>query len=255
LAANYHAEYAAVDAEKLVGSKQEKDKLLSAKLNRAEELLVKAGILSPDALEVFVARADLAKARHNWAQAQEALEAGLKAHPKGVALYRALIVVEETQGHVDKALDVARQGLTVLPGEPELLLAEARLLLRKGQVVEAEKVANRLDKAKFSPFIRDLLKAQILVHKGSWGPAAQTLEGASTQLPPASGMIKSIDLMLAQCHERLGNPDLALVHYQEVLNRDRLSLPARVGAASALLSLGRWEDVVTTLRPVVGSKG
>jgi tetratricopeptide (TPR) repeat protein len=244
LRARYLIQFARNDAKNLAPAAQEQ--VVAAKLDEADRSLGKASELSANATEVAVVRAALAVARKDLALARQILTEGLKVNPKHVALLQALIALEQREGNAETALALARQALKAAPDQPELLLAVAGLLLSKGEFAQAEKTVARLESIKYSSFQLEVLKAHLAIYHGKWGEAATRLERVRPQL--SSDVALGLDLALAQCHERLGNPDQALNSFQQALKGDLTSVEARLGMATALMALDRVDEAIAAYR-------
>jgi tetratricopeptide (TPR) repeat protein len=242
--AKYLLKFAAADAEPL--PKEEAAKFLAGKFEEANTHLDTANALSPNAIEVVLTRANLAMVRRDLTKARAILQDGLKTNPKHIPLYMAMIAIEVQEGRWEEGLAVAQRGLQALPEQPELLQALAGLLLRKGDIAEADRVAARLDKTKYSAAAKEMLKAQVAFRQGKWGEAAARLDAIRPHLTERTAL--EADVLLGQCHERLGNPDQALTYYQQALKADPVLIPARVGVATAKLSLGRTDEAVAAYR-------
>jgi tetratricopeptide (TPR) repeat protein len=228
----------------------------SKQLDKAQEDLDEARKLAPQDVEILLTRAELHNARDEFDKARELLQQGLKDHPLRVELYLGLGQLEAKAGRQEQALQAIESGLKALPNEPRLLAAMVSLELRSGDVSVAEKTAARLEKTNHPGPLKVLLKAQILAKQGKWGPAAALLE--DVVIPYVANdpiLAQDVEMLLGQCHDMLGNPDQALLSYQQVIKLNFLSIQARLGAAVALMNLGHVEEAISAYRQILAFKG
>jgi tetratricopeptide (TPR) repeat protein len=240
------------------------------KINQAKDDVEEAYKLAADEPEVVLAKAEVRRAEglqdaNSSANAAEdsrkMLRKGLEKNPRDARLYFALITLEVRDENIKDALKLTRQGLKEfkdLPdddkGKSDLLHALADLLVQTGELKEADEVIARLTKIpKFQnqKHLLDYLRARILVRKGKWSEASELLDGVRTKLSRQPGLQVQTELLLGQCHDRLGNPDQALLAYQRALKLDHLSVAVRYRNGSALLALGRLDEALAEFRTIL----
>src|SRR5262249_10612559 len=66
--------------------------------------------------------------------------------------------------------------------------------------------------------------------------------------------VKKLDVLLANCYEHLGNPDLQLTTARRALSVDPVWPPARLSLASALAATGRLDEAVAEYRKLPGKE-
>jgi tetratricopeptide (TPR) repeat protein len=214
--------------------------VLKAALADARQALV----LAPDdeAVLVFALRCLLANDQRDeaGALAQRAMDL----HPKNPFVYAALAEIELKKGDRDQAVTWFQRGLEAIPNEHNLLWNLSNVLIEDKQIPEAEK---NLDKLRALGYPRPpiaCLEARILIQQGKWFDASKRLEGVRASLAEWPELSKDADLRLGICYEQLGRTDLQLTAYRRAANVDSRWVPARLGVAGALLSVGRIDEAL-----------
>jgi tetratricopeptide (TPR) repeat protein len=198
---------------------------------------------------------ELVRVEADPAQAREVLRAGVKARPESTRLKLALATLEAAEGKPRVAADLLRQALKDAPEQSDLLHAFADVLIQAGaeeDVEEAGRVIARLRENKAeAPAAVDYLEARLRIRKEEWGQAATILERVRSQLLTWPQLEAPTNLLLAQCYERLGNPDQALLAYQQAVRLDPLSVVARRGAGLMFLALDRQTEALAEFRQLL----
>lgn len=220
------------------------DAALPSALTQAKADMRRARELAPDEPDVVLATADMERAQGKPEKAREVLQQGIQAHAHDPRLYLALIALEIREDKPKEALQRTRQGLKEFPDNNDLLHALADLLVQDGSLKEAEETIARLRERKYAPSLLDYLQARIHVRKGEWSAAGSLLDRVRTQLARLPGLEVQALLLLGQCHERLGNPDQALLAYQQARKLDPLSATAHYRLGSILMAMGRSEEAL-----------
>ena len=197
-----------------------------------------------NAFELTLATADLPRAEELAKQAREKF-------PDDERSYRGLAAVYLQQARPQEAEQVLRDGVAALPGRLSLLLMLADTLLQRNDIVEAKQ---KIDRAKelfgqTSPSV-GLFEARILLAEQKWLPAKQKLQALRPLVAGSEELTRQVDLYLGQCAEQLGQFDEQLEANQRVLSDAPASLPARVGAASALMAAGKPEKALAEFETI-----
>jgi tetratricopeptide (TPR) repeat protein len=212
-------------------------------LKEADEALGEARRLAPTEADVLTVSAALAQTKGNPDEARQHLFAGIRANPKNAELYLALISLEAKQKNLDKALEVAEKARQALPDDNELLVALAELLLEKAKGTEAEPLLARLAKSNTDPNLVGYLNARKHILRGEWSDAEPILARVRPFVARKT-LLGQVDFLTGLCYEMLGNPDQALVLYQESVKNDPLNSAARLKVASAFAALGRMDEAI-----------
>lgn len=222
-----------------------------ANLPGASEDVARARQLAPDEADVIVAASDLAQERGDAAEARSLLQRGESLHPRDRRIYERLAAMETREGRLDEAVAVLKRGEKLLPDELNLQWNLADLLISTGSSEAVEVVARlRQQTRSFQPIV-DYLEARLLANQRKYAEALARLEKARARLANADdgkGLTIRADLLLAQCHERLGNPERQLAALRRALSLEPNLAPAQLAQAAALRSLGRSEEALDLLR-------
>jgi tetratricopeptide (TPR) repeat protein len=208
-------------------------------------------------VERFIVVADIAARVDDDAdEARKVLRDGVKARPESTQLKLALAMVEAVDGQTQVALDLVLRALKDAPDQGDLLHAYADLLIQAGEgndVEEAGRVIARLRENKAeAPAAVDFLEARLHIRKEEWGQAATILDRIRPQLVTRPQLEAPANLLLARCYERLGNPDQALLAYQQALRLDPVSLVARRGVGLMFMALDRQAEALAEFRQLLG---
>lgn len=224
-------------------------------VKQANDDVRQASELAPDEPDVVLMTAEVARMRGNPKQAEEILSKGLQSHPREAREYLALVALEVREDKTKEALKVVRQGLKELSDNGDLLHVLADLLVQSGELEEAAETIKRLRKMNYALPLLDYLQARIHIHESEWSAAEQILARVHSQLARLPGVEVQALLLLGQCHERLGNPDQALLAYQQARKLDPFSVAAHYRAGTTLMALGRASDALAEFRSILaGSK-
>jgi tetratricopeptide (TPR) repeat protein len=226
---------------------------------KAKPDIVEAQKLAPDDAAVIIAVSALA--RENAAQstdkqkeqylneARKCLNRGLELHPQNADMFLALAQVELAANRTREARECLERGLSVLPDQSTLLWALANLRIDQGEAPQEQ--IDRLQAQGVSPAEIDYLNARIALLQENWLYAVQTLERTRPVAAKSSDLAKQIDLYLGQGYRQLGDVDQAYGAYRRALAEDPSWLPASLGAASALVSMGRLDDAIEAYRKII----
>jgi tetratricopeptide (TPR) repeat protein len=211
---------------------------------KARELhLELARALAPDEADVILSFAELLLERQSPAQSRAELERGIAKYADDWRLYRALSRLEVAENKTEPAIAALRQGLVKLPKQIDLLWNLTLLLIQKGDHEEVPALIGRLSQAGFPATELDYLKARLLVNTQEWAEAIRVLERINPLLMSRSkgkhdwfelSLLQESNLMLANCYERLGDPEQAATAYNRILTREPNSVVGRLGLARAL---------------------
>jgi tetratricopeptide (TPR) repeat protein len=217
----------------------------------------KASELAPDEPEVVLVAARVEQRQGKTEEARKLLRKSIRAHPSNPRLYLELFTVEVREGKIKEALTLVRQGLKEVPeqdkGYGDLLHAKADLLVQNGDVKEAKETIARLREMKFAAPLLDYLQSHIHVHEKEWSKAGTLLDRIRPQLGRWPALEAQALLLLGQCHEQLGNPDQALLAYQQARKLDPLSASAHYRIGSLLMNQGRSDEAVAEFRQALAT--
>ena len=210
--------------------------------------------LAPEEADVLLAAAELARANGKPDEARAHLRKGCGLHPDEQRLYLALADLEFADGKPDRAIASINEGLKALPDQPNLLWMLSNLLIDTGDREKAEHAIARLAKTDTAASGLAYLRARVLLLQGRWSEAAGLLENTRPTMEhdrAAPGLLNQVDLYLAECYERLDEPEQRLAVYNRLIaretKRDETS-PALVtalqGRAATLWATGHLDEAV-----------
>lgn len=201
--------------------------------------------LAPDEPEVLIRAAALAARLPNgFEQGRKHIRRALERHPQFVPGYEALAQIELSAGRLDEAIAIFRGGLEKNAEQPELSWNLANLLIQRGRLDEAEEMLGRLEKLAISRPRRDYLRAALKMQRGDWVTARNELEAVRPLVTDSKPLTSQCDLLLADCCERAGEHEMAILICRRALSLDAQQFGARLRLVKALQHLGRIEEAL-----------
>jgi tetratricopeptide (TPR) repeat protein len=167
--------------------------------------------------------------------------------------FEQLAVLELRLNQPDAEIDAYRRGLKALPGDPYLRLYLAQALIREGNLVEArqqteslrQQSPESLREANFHPSSIRLLDAGILAAEKKYQEAVTLLEDARVEFVESAGYQRlQVNLLLAKCHQEIGNLDAAVGAYNRALGIAPDSHQARIALAGLFMKKGDYDRAV-----------
>jgi tetratricopeptide (TPR) repeat protein len=224
--------------------------MLSDVPRAAWEVFLAKDMLGDHSPEVYLLAARLAQGQGNLDEARRQFKEGSNYNPKDTRLRQELALVELRQGQPEKALEHLKNlDKKDWPDRANELWGLGSTLLEAGDLKKAKEIADTLTASRAAVF-GNCLQAQLLVKQQDWGQARLELDRLrGLQLPRNLGI--EVDLLLAQCHQRLSNPDQQAAACKRVLERDSENVHARHLLAQALLTLGKVDDALTQYNALV----
>lgn len=199
--------------------------------------------LAPDDAEILLAAADLDLARNRPEEARSHLEAGIRKHPRDGRFLLSMARLELRAGRRAPAADYLRRSVRLLTDFSTRWTA-ADLLLDAGDRDTARIVLAEVEKAGFSRPQVDYLRARLQIEEENWSAARQLLENARQGLGDSPTLLGQAHLLLALCHQNLGNPDLQLAACRAALAVDPTRLSVRLTLARANAAVGRFDEAL-----------
>ena len=213
---------------------------------QAQFLLEELASRDPD---VIMLAAQIARAFGDQGLARQRLRLGLEANPGEPRLALGLAWLDVQDGRHADALAMVEPLVKDLPGRAEDLARLGDILVEAGETEKAAGVLERLREIGEAP-LAEHLRAYGLVKQGEWGQARFLLE-ANMAAVRSPARLEQANLLLAQCHEHLGNPDGQLAAYERVVQIDRFGRQANLGRATLLVRAGRLDEAIASYRSLV----
>ncbi len=226
------------------GQKPDSPEFATAKLE-----LERAFELAPHDADVMLTAAGYAMAQGEYPKSQELLNEALKEFPERQDVYLRLSQLALAQCNPKLAIEQLQSGLKKA--------AEAQVILER--LVDLQFQANDLDAVRETlklmeerPFTSEFLRyqhARLTCAEGNFSEAARELANVRPAIArfSRSNYVTQLDVLLGRCYEALGQPDSQLEVYRRLVQAFPDMIAARLGHASALQSLGRFDDSAVDL--------
>ena len=223
---------------------------------QAAEEMVRAVTIAPDDGEVLSTAFAMALADGRFDEATRLAGRLRDLFPKLPAGGLCLAEAAVRQGKPEEALEPLHEALERLPGHPAILLSLANVQLLTKRPDDAEETIRGLTERseRTNPAV-GMLEARLLIARQQWLAAVKKLDAVRPLVADSSELKRQVDLLLAECHARLGQADEQLAASQRVLSRDSGSRSARVTAAAALAATGRPEKALAEYEAIAKEIG
>ncbi len=224
--------------------------------------------LAPEDPEVLLAAAVASEQKPDAAAARLYFEKGFKKDPKNVALALGVARLETREKRLDKAEVILRQALQANPVIP-LAFALAETLILQDKIAGKDQAAvyvavlrNALRKAvseetatvTYLETAVRFLEAEIPYQQKNWAEAIKKIELARALSGSNPALLVQLNVMLADCHHRMGNEEQRLEALRRAAEVDKGSDSARKNLAEALASSGKLDQAVSILLPLAARK-
>lgn len=180
--------------------------------------------------------------------------------PKNPSVYALLADIELQTNHRKAAIDWLDEGVKVAPKSQrqDLLWNLCNLYLEENELDEehagdVRSLLAELRKSKYPKPPIDYLEARLLTvqRPRQWLEASIKLEKNRAELVPWPDLLKQSDYLLGRCYEGMGNPDLQLTAFRRAASVDPVWVPARLGVAGALASMGNVDEALREYGEIV----
>jgi tetratricopeptide (TPR) repeat protein len=137
----------------------------------------------------------------------DALERGLKVAPGSVPLLAELAAATLNDGDLERSMNVLSSLRAAMPGNPWVIIHEAQIQIRCGQLEDAGKTLNRVPEDLRDPVEWGLAMGTVLVALKEWARAEDVLKN-TVESSRASGTGKAMALFqIAKMRDRQGDYD------------------------------------------------
>jgi tetratricopeptide (TPR) repeat protein len=203
--------------------------------------------LGPEDPDVLLTAAGQAANDKDYEKAQTYIKKGKELHPQNARFYQLGAAVASLQKDFKTALAELDEGLKTIPPPAgyELLLAKADLQLESQDYKGVRETIDELKGTSIRSEFSDWYQARLLLEEQKWFPANELL----TRLRPVLGkdprLATSLHYYLGLSYLRLGQNELAMRSFNDVLQLHPENEPARLGKQQAALALGRTGDIAS----------
>ena len=210
--------------------------------------------IAPENADAVFAAFDVSLSSGDLVRAEEFARKGRDAHPEDDRGYRSLGAVLAQRGELEQAEQILRDGIAALPPRAALLLMLADVLLQRNDLAEAEQTVTRVKETfgQSNPAV-GLFDARLLVARQQWIAARRKLLEVRPLVAGSDELTRQVDLYLGQCAEQLGEYDTSLEAHQRVLLENPTSLPARIGAAAAIMAAGKSDEALKEFEEIAAA--
>lgn len=223
---------------------------------RAVEASDRAAALAPDDRDVLATGFAMALADRRLDDAARLADRTRELFPELPDGALGLAEVALRRGDPEQALAPLQESLERLPENPAILLSLANVQLLTKRLDEAEQTIHGLAEAagRTNPAI-EMLNARLLIARQQWMPAVKKLDALRPLVAESPEPKRQVDLLLAECHARLGQVDEQMAASQRLLSRDSGSWSARIAAAAALAATGKPEKALAAYEAIAKELG
>ena len=197
--------------------------------------------LDPEHAEAALLLAEIMQRNRNVPAAHALLRDAVTLYPKNLKLVRGLSWLELIRGNTAASIAVLEDGLKATPNGFDLMVPLADLLVHQGDTVRTAELLRRLETRKAPGTQVKYLKARIAMREQQWQQAVTMIEGLRSEIVGLPGLDIQLNLLLATCFGKLGDPAAEEKAYQRATNGDPKNVTARVGLGNLYLNLGKFE--------------
>ena len=216
--------------------------------------LSRARELAPNDADVLLASAGLEQLLKKTKAAKATLDRGVSLHPKDPRFYLDLAHLELKAMKPEAAVNCLKKGLEATGSAVEIQWMLANLDLDVGRLKEAEGLIDDLRARKVPANVVAFLNGRLEMSRGHWSEAVKIFttfsEGPTTPKVAPEVALQSA-LYEGRCHEQTGDNSHAETAFRRAWKLDPQSTPARLGLATALAKLGRWDESLAVYRELV----
>ena len=198
----------------------------------AKEDVDQALVLDADDIEVILAATSIAITEEDYDTARTQIENGVEHFPLDARVYQAFATLEVAQKDFAAALAHVDRGLENVPDSFTLLHQMVNIQIELQDVEGVRATIKTMEENEFPPALRDFANARLLMLDEKWLEARTELDRvrlAPAGTPNGATLGPRVDVLLAQCYERLGQNDIAADRYERAFNADPTLTNARIG--------------------------
>ncbi len=199
--------------------------------------------LDPEHAEAALLMSEIMQRTRNIPAAHALLRDAVSLYPKNLKLVRGLSWLELVRGNTAASITVLEDGLKATPDGFDLMVPLADLLVQQGDTARTIELLKRLETRKAPATQVRYLKTRIAMREQHWQQAVTMIESlrAEAEVMKLPGLSIQLNLLLAACLNKLGDPVAEEQAYQRATNADPKNVTARVGLGNLYLNLGKFE--------------
>jgi tetratricopeptide (TPR) repeat protein len=197
--------------------------------------------LAPENAEAAVLKGERLQRHRDAIAARGAFLDGLKHHPDDENLLRSLAWLEVHRGNLPGAIQVLEDAVEKAKDGMNIIVPLADLLLQSGDGSRTDEIITKLERrrGKNVKARADYLRGRLAMHRQKWSDAVAVFTALRAEAVELPALETQANLLLAGCHEQLGDLAKAIECYQLVTMKEPGNLTARVALAQAHLAAGQ----------------
>jgi tetratricopeptide (TPR) repeat protein len=222
-------------------------------LPAAREAFVRVTTFSrEDDPDAALAGIRIAQADAKPAEIAAAVTRARERFPDDARILHEAVRAAEARPDFEQSLALVNECIARRPLRPVLLSLLASMPIDLKRVTEAQAAVDALRALDGPPHPRtemaDLLEARLLFATREWFLAKRKFEAVRPLLMSMEPVKKKIDMAIAECQGKLGDYDEQRASFERLVDDPALGLPARIGVASAWMSLGQPAKAMVVIR-------
>ncbi|MEX2186443.1 MAG: tetratricopeptide repeat protein [Pirellulales bacterium] len=202
-------------------------------------------------LDVLLVAANVALQRREFERANELLTIALKKFPANASVYLYLIQLEQSQGHLNKAMFYVLEGLAEEENKNNIYLLGEKAWLQayEGNLAAAMDTVKIVENAAggTSTDDTDRLRAFVAMQERRYVDALVQFEELRPRIT-AVFRVNQVDAWLAFCYGQLDEWDMQIEAYQRALNRQPTNIGVMLSLAKAHAAIGKTDEAFAWLK-------
>ena len=203
--------------------------------------------LGPDAAEVLVAAAELARENKDLVGARRHIDRGLDRHPDTSRFYQLAADLDLAENHADRAEAVLRRGIDAASTNFVLKLLLAETLIAENKLDGEEGGISWIDRLRrlgLADGYVQYLEGQVAMAQQQWHDAISRLDSARSLLARNTAIVSRINLLLAGCYSRSGETEKRVDALERAASGEVKAAVAGPLLAQTMESEGRLDEAI-----------
>jgi tetratricopeptide (TPR) repeat protein len=224
----------------------QQEEVFKTQIGEAQGELNRAFEIAPEDVDVLLTLAGFSINAKDYVKAKELIDKAHQVDAKRADVYFRLYQLAMAQQDLNTAAAHLEEGVKQATDPQILLPVLVQVQLQRNDAAAARAACKAMqDKGTFPLELTRFFEARIKLAEGEFGPAARELEAvrpAIARSPAAADYLQQLDASLARCYEVQGQADRQLATYRRLLEVTPGDIRFRIGEATALQALGRFDE-------------
>jgi tetratricopeptide (TPR) repeat protein len=199
--------------------------------------------------EVMLESADFARSQGKFDEARDFLVRGLEL--KDSRFQRELARLELQVGNRERAVELLREAATINPDSSNDMLNLADQFLDAGESAAARDLIDRLEQMEGNSPLVQYLRGRLHLSEGKLADAVNLLERVRPEFVRVKDLAVRIDILLAECYDRMGQPDQRLAACRRAAEINPNLALVRLALADALVATGELDEAIVNYQAVI----